>query len=244
MRPLYSVILFLVISTLFECATTSKVNVGKQTEQLLETEIKKIVQANYLIYLPDEYEHSRTKWPLMLFLHGAGERGDSIQKVKVHGPPKLIDNGKKFEFIIVSPQCPETQWWSVETLNVLLNKVIKQYRVDENRIYVTGLSMGGFGTWAMAMEYPNRFAAIAPICGGGDPKKAHLLKNLPIWVFHGAKDEVVPVQRSQDMVDAIKEAGGNVKFTIYPDAGHDSWTETYDNPALYAWFLNHQKKID
>jgi predicted peptidase len=102
--------------------------------------------------------------------------------------------------------------------------------------------MGGYGTWSLATEYPERFAAIAPICGGGDPKKAHLLKDMPVWVFHGAKDTVVPPERSEEMVNALKEAGGNVQYTVYPEADHDSWTETYNNPKLYEWFLKHKRK--
>lgn len=243
MKIIYAIILVMVISMIFGCTKTSKIIAGKQSEQLLEKEIRKIVQIQYLLYLPDDYKNSKTEWPLILFLHGAGERGDDLNKVKIHGPPKLIDKGKKFQFIIISPQCPENQWWSIETLDVLLKEVTKHYRVDKNRIYVTGLSMGGYGTWSMAIKYPNRFSAIAPVCGGGDPNNAQLLKDLPIWVFHGEKDNTVPFQRSQDMVDALKKAGGIVKFTKYPEAGHDSWTATYNNPALYDWFLS-QKRTD
>ena len=196
----------------------------------------------YLLYLPDDYTELKTKWPLILFLHGAGERGDSLQKVKVHGPPKLIDNGKTFPFIILSPQCPKNQGWTTDVLDALLKDVSKRYRVDKNRTYVTGISMGGYGTWALAAKYPDRFAAIAPICGGGYLKKAELLKHLPIWVFHGANDKVVPLQRSQEMVDVLKKVGWNVKFTIYPEAGHDSWTETYNNPELFEWFLKNKRE--
>jgi len=115
--------------------------------------------------------------------------------------------------------------------------VIRKYHVDRRRVYLTGLSMGGFGTWSLAAANPKRFAAIAPICGGGNTADAKKLATLPMWVFHGAKDPTVPVQRSREMVEAIKVAGGNIKYTEYPEAGHDSWTETYDNPALYEWFL-------
>src|SRR5262249_12520812 len=116
------------------------------------------------------------------------------------------------------------------------------YRVDKDRIYVTGLSMGGYGTWALATAYPKRFAAIAPICGGGDPSEDKRLKDIPIWVFHRAQDRGVPLRASQAMVDAIKKAGGNPKFTVYEDADHDSWTETYNNPKLYEWLLKHKRK--
>jgi len=222
------------------CTSTPEAPLGQQSAQMLEKEVTKTIRTQYLLYLTEKYTEQK-KWPLMLFLHGAGERGDSLDLVKVHGPPKLIDNSKLFPFIILSPQCPNDQWWSVEVLDVLLDDICKRYRVDEDHIYVTGLSMGGYGTWALAIEYPSRFAAIAPICGGGNPLKAKYIKDLPAWVFHGAKDQVVPVKSSQEMVDALKEAGGNVQFTVYPEAGHDSWTETYDNPELYEWFLKHHR---
>lgn len=197
---------------------------------------------NYLVYLPHEYNTTEeAKWPLILFLHGAGERGDSLNQVKRHGPPKLVEEGKDFEFIIISPQCPARQWWSAELLNRLLDEVIGKYNVDEERIYVTGLSMGGFGTWDLASEYPQRFAAIAPICGGGHPEQAWNMRHLPVWVFHGAQDEVVSIGLSEIMVKSLKRYNNKVKYTIYPDANHDSWTETYNNPELYEWFLQNKR---
>ena len=203
-------------------------------------------RVDYLLYLPKSYPKSRKRWPLMLFLHGAGERGNDLEKVKMHGPPKLIaQEGKEFPFIIVSPQCPAGGWWSndlqIAALNALLDDVVARYRVDADRIYVTGLSMGGFGTWRLACDYPGRFAAIAPICGGGDPARVERIKHLPVWVFHGAKDETVPLRASEAMVDALKKAGGNVRFTVYPEAGHDSWTETYNNTELYEWLLKQKR---
>lgn len=203
--------------------------------------ITKIVTCKYLLFLPEEYNDSNKQWPLILFLHGAGERGDDLEKVKFHGPPKLVDADPAFPFIVVSPQCPKDEWWSVEVLDALLDDILSQYRVDENRIYLTGLSMGGFGTWNYAAAHPERFAAIAPICGGGDPDKADALNAIPAWVFHGAKDDVVSIDKSQEMVDALKACGADVQFTIYPEAGHDSWTETYKNKALYDFFLSHEK---
>lgn len=201
------------------------------------------VRAKYLLYLPERHAASRKRWPLILFLHGAGERGDDLRKVEVHGPPKLVAGGKKFPFVVVSPQCPDNDWWSsalqIDVLNALLDDVVSRYRVDQERIYITGLSMGGFGTWGLAAAHPGRFAAIAPICGGGNPADAARIARLPAWVFHGAKDDVVPLKKAEEMVAALETAGGNVKFTVYPDAGHDSWTATYDNPDLYDWFLQH-----
>jgi predicted peptidase len=234
------IVLFIVIG----CLSTNKKVLPRigQHPQSFEKEITKIISGNYLLYLPQEYETNKKILPLMLFLHGAGERGNDLELVKKHGPPKRVEGGKDFPFIIVSPQCPQNQWWSIEFLNTLLDEVISKYRVDEDRIYVTGLSMGGFGTWHLATEYPHRFAAIAPICGGGSPYDVCKIKHLPVWVFHGAKDETVPLNKSEEMVNALKNCGGDVKFTVYPLAAHDSWTETYNNPQLYDWFLQHQRK--
>ena len=227
---------------LFGCSTSQEITGGSQTEQILQKEITQTIQVGYLLYLPENYNMSE-KFPLMLFLHGSGERGTDLEKVKVHGPPKLIEQGKDFPFIVVSPQCPEGYWWYLEALDALLKEIVNKYNIDEERIYVTGLSMGGFGTWDLAIKYPNRFAAIAPICGGGNARQVSVIKDLPVWVFHGAKDNVVPLSSSQEMVDVLEKAGGNVKFTIYPEAGHDSWTETYNNPEVYEWFLEHKRKI-
>lgn len=217
-----------------------------QSPKSFKKTIRLTARLNYLLYLPARYGKTKKEWPLILFLHGAGERGNDLEKVKVHGPPKLVaQQGRQFPFIIVSPQCPEDDWWDsskmIDTLNALLDDIVSRYRVDRARIYVTGLSMGGFGTWRLALEYPKKFAAIAPICGGGNPPLANRIRHVPAWVFHGAKDTAVPLKSSVDMINALKKAGGDVSFTVYPDAGHDSWTATYDNPALYKWFLKHRQ---
>jgi predicted peptidase len=198
------------------------------------------VRMRYLLYLPEDYQQ-QPAWPVLLFLHGAGERGEDLQAVKKHGPPKLIDQGQAFPCIVVSPQCPEGRWWEPTELAVLLDEIVENYNVDQDRIYVTGLSMGGFGTWSLAAYQPERFAALVPICGGGEPFTTRLYSHVPARVFHGAKDFVVPVEHSQRMVDALKKAGGNVQFTVYPDAGHDSWTETYANPELYQWLFQQKR---
>lgn len=214
----------------------------KQQHLKLEKEIKLKVELQYLLYLPEDYEKAEKEYPLVLFLHGAGERGNDIELVKRNGPPKLIEEGKNFPFILVSPQCPEQTRWSYQTqsLIALLDEIESKYRVDQNRIYVTGLSMGGQGTWSLALTQPNRFAAIAPICGWTDTWEVCKIKHLPAWVFHGAKDNVVPVTESQQMFDALKQCGAeNIKLTIYPEANHDAWTETYNNPELYNWLLSH-----
>lgn len=223
-----------ILSVILLCV--SLISWAQQTAQ------KYVVETNYLLYLPDGYNpvDSVTKWPLMMFLHGAGETGVDIDKVKVHGPPKLIENGEKLPFIVVSPQA-SSYGWKPEALYNLLQDVIKTHRVDTDRIYLTGLSMGGFGTWETAMEYPDFFAAIVPICGGGNTERIQNLKNMPVWCFHGAKDNVVRLASSEKMVDALKPYNPGVKFTIYPEANHDSWTETYDNKEVYDWMLPHTR---
>jgi predicted peptidase len=213
-----------------------------QTPHLFEKSITKVVACNYLLFLPEGYNDSNQEWPMILFLHGAGERGDDLEKVKFHGPPKLVESDPAFPFIVVSPQCPKNERWSVEALDALLDEVLTQYRVDKNRVYLTGLSMGGFGTWDYAAAHPERIAAIAPVCGGGDPKTAEAMKSIPAWVFHGVKDDVVSISHSQEMVDALHACGAVVKFTKYPEADHDSWTETYNNKKLYDFFLSHEKR--
>ena len=199
-------------------------------------------QMNYLLYLPDGYESDSTKqWPMLVFLHGVGECGDELEKVKFLGPPRKIADGYKYPFIVVSPQSPE-RGWRPDFLQKLILDLQNKYRVDKDRTYLTGLSMGGFGTWRTAQAHPELFAAIVPICGGGDPQKVWSLENMPVWCFHGAKDESVPILYSQSMIDSLKNVDNpNVKFTVYPEAGHDSWTETYNNEAVYTWMLSHKR---
>lgn len=246
-NALQALAIFALVGSVCAGARAQEVQVvGQQTPQQLEKTITKVVKAGYLLYLPKDYDKEPgKKWPLLVFLHGSGESGSDVQKVKAHGPPKQIAAGKELPFIVVSPQAPDKprRGWDVETLNTLLDDILAKYRVDEDRVYLSGLSMGGFGTWTWASANPERFAAIAPICGGGQPRiAARQLKNMPMWVFHGAKDDIVPIAESEAMVDALKKAGAaEIKFTVYPDAGHDSWTVTYDNPELYDWLLTHKR---
>ena len=223
----------------------------QQTESF-SRKITTKVTVRYLLYLPKNYAAKKgaNKWPLILFLHGAGERGTNLWLVAKHGPPKIVQEKPDLPFIVVSPQCPSGERWDPEVLLALLDRITARYQVDTNRIYLTGLSMGGYGTWSLGLTHPEKFAAIAPICGGGDaisvllpsPKKLPALKTLPIWAFHGAKDPVVTLEESERMVAAVNRAGGQAKLTVYPEAQHDSWTETYRNPELYAWFLQHERR--
>lgn len=247
MKPVLLLFSLLALSMISNCATTSRpvTKEGGQTSHRFRQKITRTVTLNYLLYLPADYEVGNKNYPLILFLHGAGERGDDLELVKIHGIPKIVEQQKDFPFIAISPQCPADRWWVdpwlLEALNGLLDEIVQNYRVDTNRIYLTGLSMGGFGTWALAIAHPERFAAIAPICGGGMPWMAYRIKDVPVWAFHGAQDPVVPLQRTEEMVDALKRLNAPVKLTVYPDAGHDSWSQTYSNPELYQWFLAHPK---
>lgn len=200
-------------------------------------------ELDYLLTLPRGYVEpgvpGAPRWPLVLFLHGMGERGDDLSLVKRHGPPKLLEAGREIAAIVVSPQCPlQPQFgWSTPAVLALLDDVMERCAVDPDRVLLTGLSMGGYGTWAVACEAPERFAALAPICGGGDPAKAARLAALPIWAFHGADDRVVPLAQSEAMVRAVEAAGGAPKLTVYEGVGHDSWVRAYDDPALWEWLL-------
>ncbi len=223
----------------------------RQTRHSFERSLDGTVGARYLLCLPQDYRAGAGKrWPLMLFLHGAGERGSDLSKVSAHGPPKVAEHQPDFPFIVASPQCPSGQIWTNEVLLPLLDELMDRYRVDPGRVYLTGLSMGGYGVWNLALSYPQRFAAVVPVCGGGDILKILLagskalrsLRSLGVWAFHGAKDPVVPLSESERVVAALRQAGNPAKLTVYPEAGHDSWTETYANPELYRWFLSHRRR--
>ncbi|MBD2439391.1 prolyl oligopeptidase family serine peptidase [Nostoc sp. FACHB-110] len=198
---------------------------------------------NYLLFLPNNDVVTEQILPTIIFLHGSGERGSNLEDVKRHGIAKVVEEQPDFPFIAISPQCPTGKFWLVNKLSVLLDEALANYPIDSDRIYLTGLSMGGYGAWHWGATESHRFAAIAPICGGGEPEEARSLKNIPVWAFHGAKDKIVPLNESEDMVAALKACGGNVKFTVYPEAEHDSWTQTYHNPELYEWFLQHQRRV-
>ena len=219
-----------------------------QTAQKFSLERKQVFSADYILFLPEGYGVDAAKrWPLILFLHGAGERGSNVWLVTKHGVPKVDTQQSGFPFIVVAPQCPKGKIWSNDQILALLDAVETQYAVDTRRVYLTGISMGGFGTWSLGLSHPERFAAIAPICGGGDlitpllADKSELVR-LSMWAFHGAKDPTVPLAESERMVGYMKKIGvKEVKFTVYPEAQHDCWTQTYANPELFAWFLQHTR---
>lgn len=216
------------------CIVSLQMLIAQQTNE------KFIIEEQYLKYLPEQYEEDLDKkWPLLIFLHGSGERGTDIEKVKVHGPPMLVEKGDQFPFIIISPQAKTR--WDENVLHQMITDFIAKHRVDTDRIYLTGLSLGGHGTWNLAQKHPEMFAAIAPICGWGNVEEAWKLRHMPVWCFHGELDKVVPLSSSENMINALKPINPNVKFTVYPETYHDSWIQAYNDSKLYEWFLKHKK---
>ena len=201
-----------------------------------------LVYENYLIQVP-QAESDSSGYPLMLFLHGSGERGTDIELIKKHGPPSFVDENSDFPFVLLAPQCKEEERWNSWALIRLIEDVKTKVNIDTNRIYVTGLSMGGEGTWHIAQALPEMFAAIAPICGGSrrDLTDIYRIKDMPVWAFHGEDDEVVLLKETKRLVEALEQIDADVTLTVYPETGHDSWTETYKNPDLYTWLLSHVK---
>ncbi len=212
-----------------------------QAARHFEAKITVTARLDYLLFLPRGYDDSKKRWPLMLFLHGSGQVGTNLARVKTLGPPMIVESVPTFPFILISPQSP-VRTWNVDALNALLDDIVSEYRVDRDRVYLTGVSMGGRGTWALAAAHPEKFAAIAPLCGVGNLADAPKLARLPIWAFQGAKDPIVRLARVEQMVEAVKAAGGNVKLTVFPDAGHDIWTRTYNDPEFYRWLLAQKRR--
>lgn len=228
------------VITLAACSPT-----GPAEGRLLEKESEH--SYNYLLYLPMGHNKDKQKkWPVIVFLHGTSMRGDNLEKLKLYGLPSLLENRKDFPFIVIAPQCPKDKMWaSEEWLMPLLKETGAAYRMDEERIYLTGISLGGEGTWYLAVKHPDVFAAAAPCSGPtlklGLPLKAKKIKHLPVWVFHGARDTNILPEEPQEMVEALKKHGGNVKFTLFPAKGHGGFTSVYEDPELFTWFLEQKK---
>lgn len=233
-------LVYLILFFLFQnCASQTPPN-------LIDDEFKAVTTEtfSYYLYFPDVYEAEvAKKFPLLLFLHGGGESGDSLVTIKKNGPPKLITEGKKFPFLILAPQNPhKKKWWNTTALIQLLDTVVAKNRVDPNRIYLTGLSRGGGAAWELAVQYPDKFAALAVVCGMTPvPYASWIDKNLPIWVFHGEEDESIPISESEAMVARLKSMGYDVRFTKYPGVGHNSWERAYTTDELYEWFMKQKK---
>ena len=217
----------------------------KEISLIFKKKNQEEVDLNYLLYLPNDYQRNKQDYPLVLFLHGKGERGDDLEKIKIHGIPKRVDEGIRFPFICIAPQCPDDGYWDrseyVSSLISLLKEVENNYRVDSKRIYGTGLSMGGLGTLAIALKNPTLFSAIIPVCGGAKMENIQRLSQLPIWLFHGDRDDVHPVNNSIIIFQALSSVNDQVFLTVYGGVDHDSWTQAYENHDIYNWMLNYSK---
>lgn len=215
-----------------------------QHPQSFQREVRLQTAGRFLLYLPSGFDpHAATRYPLLIFLHGSGEAGYDIEKVKVNGPPKLVASRPDFPFILASPQATNNvlRGFDPVMLDAMLDELLARLPIDPDRVYLTGLSMGGIWSYGWASLRPDRFAAIAPVCGSWDTIDACRLKGVPVWAFHGAKDDIVPIRDDQAMIDAINACGGAARLTVYPDAGHDAWTATYASQSLYDWLLQQRR---
>jgi predicted peptidase len=195
---------------------------------------------NYLLYVPPAYARDASSdWPLILFLHGSEQRGDNPSLLNDLALLSFAEKSGDFPFVAVMPQCPPNVHWSPRIVKSVLDSVESMLRIDPDRVYLTGFSMGGYGTWQTAAAFPHTFAAIAPICGMSDLPEVSRLTGIPIWAFHGARDENVPVTESRKMIDTLRKSGADARLTVYPDLAHDCWTMTYRDSRLYLWFLDH-----
>ena len=205
--------------------------------------------SKYVLFVPHGYTGAK-EYPLILFLHGAGERGDDGEtpvKQGIGNAIKFKEGAKKFPFFVIFPQCRKSGFWKAggpdaDRALAMLNAVMKEYKIDSKRLYLTGLSMGGAGAWSLAAAHPDKWAAIAPICFGGDPSTAEKIKHIPCWCFCGDKDNPKLLDGCRTMVKALQAAGGNPRYSEYPHVGHNSWDSAYVTPELYTWFLAQKLK--
>ncbi|WP_370897735.1 prolyl oligopeptidase family serine peptidase [Chryseobacterium gossypii] len=209
----------------------------------LNKEIKRQEKISYILDYPQK---TNGNIPLIVFLHGSGERGNNLEMVKAHSP-FTYKNLIKEPVAILAPQCPANMWWDTVTVYHLIKDIQKKYRIDASRIYLTGLSMGGWGTWKLAMEHPEMFAAVVPVCAPADrvmEANVDQYKNLPIKIFHGGNDDIVSPINSINMYQAVKKINPAVTLTIFPDDNHNSWDSTYSDPKLYEWMLSQKKELN
>lgn len=215
-----------------------------------QSRISKDIQLPYLLHAPRQAPETESRqWPAILFLHGLGESGHDPALLLGQGLPQYVSAHPQFPFYVIAPQCPRNTWWPEikDGIRALIDECIDLYPIDSKRLYLTGISMGGYGAWYYGVTWPHLFAAIVPICGGGYwfhgfPERVKALKDVPVWAFHGALDDVVPLSESAQLVSELRTVSENALFTVYPYAAHDAWTATYHNPQLYEWLLSHQQR--
>lgn len=213
---------------------------AQETKATFNKEIKKQEKISYILDFP---ENTKEKVPLIVFLHGSGERGNNLELVKAHSP-FTYKNLIKEKVAILAPQCPENTWWDTETVYQLILEIKEKYKIDPSRIYITGLSMGGWGTLKLAMEHPEMFAAVVAVCAPTDRvmiANIHQYKNLNIKLFHGGMDDVVLPENAFNFYQKLHPINPTSELTIFPNDNHNSWDSTYSNPQLYNWMLSKKK---
>ncbi|MCS6988155.1 MAG: prolyl oligopeptidase family serine peptidase [Chloroherpetonaceae bacterium] len=252
----------LIVLVSIVCASLTVVAKAQQAEATFEKHFfeRRGLKIPYRLLSP-RASSKEARYPLVLYLHGAGERGnDGSDLVLKHGALEFAKRQDRFPCYVLAPQCPKEMKWSPyqkelgyyrladtasaiqEAVAELVKFIQSQRAVDSSRVYVVGLSMGGFGAWELAMRNPSLFAAAVPICGGGDATKARLIKHLPVWVFHGADDQIIKVQWSRQMVDSLKAAGGSPRYTEFPYVGHNAWSPAFATEELYEWLFAQKKR--
>ena len=210
---------------------------GGEHSGSLRTTVTKQIDLRYLIWVPEPAAQPAAGWPLLIFLHGSGERGGNLAKLKAHGPPRYAAAGRRFPFVLVAPQVDVGDSWHSDAIEALRTDLVARWPIDPDRVLLTGMSMGGYGAWNYAVAYPEQLAAVVPVCGIGNVERAGRVAQVPVWAFHGARDAVVPIAGDREMVRAVRAAGGQVRFTVYPKVGHNAWERAYADPALYGWLL-------
>jgi len=218
---------------------------GPQDTGFVQHVYTDLTESLYSVFVPHGYDGKR-QIPAILFLHGAGETGtDGIRPTKVGIGPAIRKREKTFPFLTIFPQSQRGLWQARSQDGAraiaILDDAMRNYAIDRRRIHLTGISMGGYGTWSLAAAYPERWASIVPICGGGNPGDAERIKHLPCWAFHGAEDEIIPVEESREMIEALRAAGGNPRYTEFAKTGHNSWDPAYAMPELYEWLAGNAK---
>ncbi|MBO0931680.1 carboxylesterase family protein [Fibrella aquatilis] len=203
---------------------------------------KKSASYPYQLYLPKNYAVAKRNFPLVIYLHGGSQKGTDLAKLSLYGPPKQVSQGHDFPFVMAAPQCPEGKFWSTDNwFDSLFTELTTRYRIDKKRVYLTGISMGGYGTWQTAVAHPHTFAAIMPLCGGcDDSTQICSIRNIPVWTFHGTADDLIPIDETARLVKRLERCHGKVQFTKLPNEGHGI-QYLYENPKLYQWLLQQHK---
>jgi predicted peptidase len=246
-RALLVLTLLVGCGALAGCAAGESWNLAEgQHPETFQRRVVVEAEGQMLLYLPAGFRvHGAKRYPLLVFLHGSGESGTDLEKLKAHGLPKIVATRSDFPFVVASPQTPAPFWpHDPVTLNAMLDELLDRLPIDRNRVYLTGISMGGIMSYRWASENPTRFAAVVPVSGSGNPEDACRLKDLPVWAFHGAKDHSVQVEREDGMIKAINACGGHARITVDPEGDHDDpyWSTVYGNPELYDWLLKQRRQ--